>query len=312
MQAILEIRAGPSAGKKVAVAPGKTLKVGRVAPADFLIRGDAMMSNVHFEVVCDDQGCQVRDLGSRFGTFVNKQKVTQTALKEGDQITAGNTTFVLRFGEETSMPATPTVVPAPVPPPVRVEAPPAPVARPPTPAPAAPAMTIHQRVLERLSAEPEPLFALLDAARDASVLVHLLGGKEEYQSLYEGPKGEQLAVVAPYLVCLPQQSPLLATLVKEGWGKSWGIYLTSPEPFKEVRKHFRRFLEVGLPDGKKVYFRYYDPRVLRVYLPTCTAEEWRQFAGSVSNFFVEGDKPEVLLHFAARRKSQPVPLTMTV
>jgi hypothetical protein len=55
---------------------------------------------------------------------------------------------------------------------------------------------------------------------------------------------------------------------------------------------------VKLPDGKQVYFRFYDPRVLRVYLPTCTVEEMRTFFGPIKCFLTEGDKPEAALRFA--------------
>lgn len=144
----------------------------------------------------------------------------------------------------------------------------------------------------------QPLFALLDAARDPAILKLLLESKEEYQSLYQGAQGEKLIHFAPYLVRLPQQSPLLEKLVKDGWGKSWGVYLACEKPFQDVRSHLRHFLVVRTEDGKNLYFRFYDPRVLRVFLPTCTPEEIKQFFGPIKHYLVEDEKPEVVLHFA--------------
>jgi hypothetical protein len=63
--------------------------------------------------------------------------------------------------------------------------------------------------------------------------------------------------------------------------KHWGIFLTSRADLRSLRNHFRRFLMVLDPDGRKLYFRYYDPRVLRVYLPTCNAEEREIVYGDV-------------------------------
>src|SRR6266446_1940309 len=156
----------------------------------------------------------------------------------------------------------------------------------------------HERLLALLRGEFQPLFALLDAAREPMILKLLLESKEEYQSLYQGAHGEKLVHFAPYLVRLPQQSPLLEKLVRDGWGKSWGIFLACDKPLQAVRSHFRHFLIVKTEAGKDLYFRFYDPRVLRVFLPTCTPEEIKQFFGPIKHYLVEDEKPELVLHFA--------------
>ena len=63
-----------------------------------------------------------------------------------------------------------------------------------------------------------------------------------------------------------------------------------------MRKH-RRFLLVKAEDGEELYFRSYDPRVLRVFVPTCTPEEARTFFGPIRAFLVEANEPETLLTF---------------
>ncbi len=121
--------------------------------------------------------------------------------------------------------------------------------------------------------------------------------KEEYESLYEGVEGAKLAQVAPYLVRLKPDSALLEKLVNEAWGNSWGVFLTCDRDFRELRHHLRHFLQVQLPSGEQVYFRYYDPRVLRVFLPTCTAGETNEFFGPIKYYLGEDEKPEILLRF---------------
>ena len=143
-----------------------------------------------------------------------------------------------------------------------------------------------------------PLFAVLDASRDPlRILGMLRASGEEYQSLYEGLQGRMLETYAPYLVRLPGESRLLETLVAEGWGKRWGIFVVSAADFKSLRKHFRTFLIVKSPEGKRLYFRYYDPRVLRVYLPTCNADETGIVFGPVAAYLCEGEVPDTLLVF---------------
>ena len=97
---------------------------------------------------------------------------------------------------------------------------------------------------------------------------------------------------------LPPNSPLIETLVQLGWGKNWGVYLASPEPLEGLRRHFRQFLMVKLPDQKQVYFRFYDPRVLRLFLPTCTAQEISLLFGPVKYYIMEDEKPDLLLRFS--------------
>ena len=65
-----------------------------------------------------------------------------------------------------------------------------------------------------------------------------------------------------------------------------------------MRHHLRHFLEVKLPDDTQVYFRFYDPRVLRVFLPTCTPDDTNQFFGPmIQNYLVEDESSDQLLRF---------------
>lgn len=160
--------------------------------------------------------------------------------------------------------------------------------------------TPRERLLALFHGEFQPLFALLDAARDPMILKLLIESKEEYQSLYQGAQGEKLVNFAPYLVRLPKQTPLLEKLISNGWGKSWGIFLTCDKPLQEVRSHFRHFLMVRTEEGKDLYFRFYDPRVLRTYLPTCAPKEVDTFMGPVTAFLFESETTDKLLKFSKR------------
>jgi hypothetical protein len=222
------------------------------------------------------------------------------------------------------LPLTPIAVAPPVPDPALAPAPPAPV---PT-APPPPEPTPEERLLHVLREDFQPLYAILDGARSPQIYKILAEAKEEarkawqaqnpgvavppafqppasgileggaqYESLYEGWSKAQLALFAPYLVSLPPQSKVLEKLVAGGWGKSWGVFLTCNWGFADLRHHLRHFLMVKLPDEKQVYFRFYDPRVLRVYLPTCTPEELYQFFGPIWRFAAEAEKPQDLLEF---------------
>ena len=225
-------------------------------------------------VECDEKGMVLRDLSSRNGTKVNGQTVTAVYLANGDLIVAGETRFLVEIV---------TREPEPI-----VEEPAA------EPGP----LTAHEKLIAMLRSQFQPLYALLDAAREPSVLKVLFESKDQYQSLFEGPEGAQLAHFAPYLVRLPAESPFITTLVEQGWGKSWGVFVTCAQPLEVLRDHFKQFLMVELPERKQVYFRFYDPRVLRLFLPTCNSEQIPLLFGSIQYYMMEDEEPDILLRFS--------------
>jgi len=100
MAVILEVKAGPLAGKRVAVVGGQTVTVGRTNRANFAIPQDTFMSGMHFAVECGPRGCVLTDQKSGNGTFVNDARVTQVLLKSGDEVKSGETIFVVRIVDE--------------------------------------------------------------------------------------------------------------------------------------------------------------------------------------------------------------------
>jgi hypothetical protein len=153
------------------------------------------------------------------------------------------------------------------------------------------------RVAALLAREATPWLALIDGARGAPARRLMRTSGLRFQSLYEGEAGEDLAPFGPYLVAMPPDEAGLARWIAEAWGKSFGVYLTCAEPFDAVRRHLRRFLVVELDRGRKVYFRFYDPRVLRVFLPACTYDEWVQFFGPIDAYIAESEDARAALLF---------------
>ncbi len=305
---VLTIAEGPHAGKRVIVQPGKNALVGRASWAELSLPDDRRLSGRHFSLQCTADGCLLSDQNSTNGTLVNGTPVKEMRLKPGDVVTAGGTTFSVAFyrtGERmpttqpdldlgAQLPPGGVVLPADS----ALFAPPPPA----VPAPGPESGKLEDHLLHFLRGMSQPLYALLDAARDPKVLEGLRASRALYQSLYEGPRGEELAAWAPYLVLLPPQTQYLDELVHASWGKSWGVFLTSSAPFPDVRKHFRKFLLVKLPDGREVYFRFYDPRVLRVFLATCNAPQMTDFFGPVSAFYLETGDADTVVQFTAGQR----------
>jgi hypothetical protein len=47
-----------------------------------------------------------------------------------------------------------------------------------------------------------------------------------------------------------------------------------------------------------VLFRYYDPRVLEVFLPACSAAQRKEFFGPVQHFYAESDAGKSVLRYS--------------
>jgi hypothetical protein len=296
MRVVLEIQPGSVAPRSVTIEEGSEVRVGRAAPAQVVVR-DQSVSRQHFAIGFNGRSCWIRDLGSMNGTLVNGQAATHAVLHDGDLIQAGTTMFRVRFVEEPIEDGTIPIVAAS---PEHAAHDHAGIGTLELPAMGSPALDLplHDRVIRELRSQGEPLYAILDAARDPVILARLvMDCKEEYQSLYEVEEGAKLVAFAPYLVALPRELAFLETLVRDGWGKSWGIYLTCDKPFEDVRKHLRRFLTVELETSEKVLFRFYDPRVLRVFLPGCTPEEAVEFFGPIREFALEGEEPTLIVEY---------------
>lgn len=139
-------------------------------------------------------------------------------------------------------------------------------------------------------------YLVLDAAQDDSAPTRAVQARLPTQSLYAGEFGAQLDHVAPYLVSFELRD-VFAEWFFSRWGGNLGIVLQSKAPFDEVRKHLRRYLLVKNESGKKYRFRFYDPRALRTFLPTCTATEVAEFFGPVVRYYAEGKGGEQVLEF---------------
>lgn len=138
------------------------------------------------------------------------------------------------------------------------------------------------------------LYGVFDAARSREVLPTLLSSGEPCSSLFEERPPAPLKGVAPYIVRLDQSRGLGHRSLVEGWGTRWGIFVRAPTHLEGVRRQLRRSLMARDPNGRTLLFRFYDPRILRLYLPTCTPAELSQFFGGIEAFYAfDDDEPVV-------------------
>jgi pSer/pThr/pTyr-binding forkhead associated (FHA) protein len=266
-RAILKVLWGRAAGQKVVLVADESASVGRGEEARLSLPHDRNLSSIHFYVDFTGTMLRVRDAGSLGGTRVDGEPFVSGAVPSGSVITAGDTTFRIFLERKTPRG---DVVDDPA------------------------RLASAEAALAILRQEPS-LHAVLDAARDPRVLTLLDESIEPAWSLYEGAEGDAMADVAPYLVRFAPDSDLLERVVLEGWGNAWGIYFVASRPLKEVRRHLRRFLMVMADEtNERMYFRYYDPRVLREFMPVATLRQRSELLGDLTSILVEGSRAEIV------------------
>lgn len=141
------------------------------------------------------------------------------------------------------------------------------------------------------------VFAMLDGAANPKLLDYLYRLQPPFECLYRGELAPDMAHVAPYLAQLEEGSEFTTWILEQGWGKHWGLLAIAPCDLDTLRRHLRRFLTVHTEEGKPLLFRFYDPRVLRTYLPTCNAGELADFFGPVQAYVMEAESPDQFLRF---------------
>ncbi len=150
----------------------------------------------------------------------------------------------------------------------------------------------------RLQLAPgESLYGIVDGAQDLELAYEakcLYG--QEIRSLFEGDMAPVVAEVAPYLVPIDPAGGYLENWCRR-WGKNAGVLLTTSANLEQLCRHLRGIFVVQDEEGQEFFFRYYDPRVLRAFLPTCTPEETKHFFGQVHRFLAEGCEPGMLLRY---------------
>ena len=248
---IVAVCFGPQMGMKGVVTAGATLTIGSAEGVGLRIADEAL-APVHLEVGWDGVQAQVAHRGGRALTMVDGQAIEYARIGHGQWIRAGNTDLTFHVEAFTA-------------------------AEPREPA----SVVAADRALAGLRGNAG-LYAILDVARDPRIAELMREAVEPCFPLFDGLEAARQAEAAPQLVALSADSRLLADLVREGWGARWTAWLTSPREPAVVRRHLRQFLLANIPgEADPVYFRFYDPGVLRVVLETANDEERRRWFGDV-------------------------------
>jgi hypothetical protein len=113
------------------------------------------------------------------------------------------------------------------------------------------------------------IYGILDCAIDPGLHEHAARLEPEAaRCLFLGDLDPVVKAASPYLIDLTADDRLRRRWRDEGWTSNWGILIESSASLNAVWRRLRHFTQAILPSGEgPVLFRFWDPRVLRVFMP---------------------------------------------
>ncbi|PCJ22137.1 MAG: hypothetical protein COB04_01415 [Gammaproteobacteria bacterium] len=147
------------------------------------------------------------------------------------------------------------------------------------------------------------LYMIVDGAQNPEIMARIEQSDELVSSLYSLDTAPRLKAVGPWILQVQKDEPLAAWIIEQGANQNWFITFSSlGKTLDYLRRQFRRIAivkETSDTDAKDkhLYFRYYDPRVLRTFLPSCSERQRRYIFDDINCFWAQGDDLEKVLQF---------------
>jgi len=304
------VQAGPGAGETFVLQPGDRAVAGR-APECRIAIPDNGLSRRHLELTWDGTHCKLFDLGSTNGTLANGRRVKEALLRSGDRVEAGETLLRVEVFEGAERPARDAATSEHEPATAEPAAEKA-TSQVVSEGPGAPRepievfANVEPTTIEREVPPPEPsspraalvallaeggkdrLYAIVDGSQAIELAMAARVNGQRLFTLFEGDMAVQVAHAGPILIPVEKPSAFLEKWA-EALGKSAGILLQTSADLPTLFAQLQHVFVVKDEEGQEYFLRFYDPRVFRGFLPTCTPAERAEFFGCVRRFLVENE-----------------------
>lgn len=129
-------------------------------------------------------------------------------------------------------------------------------------------------------------FLLIDSAQKEGSHLWLERCGVAYASLFDGKGEASLREIAPLLIPLaPLETKTLSRVCS--WAADIGMeapclsWMDSSHQLSTLASHLGNFHTIGLTDGQRILMRWYDTRILPVWMACLTPVQRQQFAGTL-------------------------------
>lgn len=157
-----------------------------------------------------------------------------------------------------------------------------------------------------------PQYTLLDPARMGSDFGKAYDLSIEGIALRTSIQPEDFETITPHLLPCEVESQLYNWITTDGKGDSWGIFVKSELDLEPLVEQLQKLLIVSMEtNGRWVYFRFYDPRVLRGFLPGCEKKQLEELFTGVESFYCEAEDDDFQMHFSLEKgklKVEKIPI----
>ncbi|WP_028624408.1 DUF4123 domain-containing protein [Pseudomonas sp. Ant30-3] len=132
-------------------------------------------------------------------------------------------------------------------------------------------------------------YLLLDGAKIENLPARLysLDDNPTIEWLYHATPYKEVFDVGPALVLL-RNNGALEQAFTEHWQHDAGLLIESDAPLPQLAEHLRSLIHARVTGEVTLLFRYYDPRVMRHWLPTLIQGEKDRMMGPVSRVRLPG------------------------
>lgn len=163
------------------------------------------------------------------------------------------------------------------------------------------------KLLQLISSSDYTYYIVIDAAIDSEILdkaKELL--KEDNHVCLCTEQDIESGAGEPYLFKLDNES-FLKFIFEKYKISDFGIIaeFKAETDFDVVVNHFRSLIKVRNHEGQLFYFRFYDPEVLRVFLPLCDKEQSEEFFDQVQAYYLSNETGSELLCFRKENHGLP-------
>jgi len=144
-------------------------------------------------------------------------------------------------------------------------------------------------------------YLIYDAAINGSyTLLMLQKHYTQYRCLLKGTKDEVLADVAPYIFLIDDAGEKLKDEIELSLKEL--ISIESAQDIDVLTDHFKQFIYQNV-NGRECYFRFWDARVLKKFLPLCTEVQLRMFFRPLSAIFMEDENGQEVICYTVQYSS---------
>lgn len=129
-------------------------------------------------------------------------------------------------------------------------------------------------------------YLILDGAQidDLVKTIYKLQKTAQVDVLYLNTRFAELQDVSPVLVKVQPTDPLFQKFQTD-WQTTAGIHILAKGDIYTLGNHLRSSLQAKI-NGQPTLFRFYDPRILKLWLETITPQQQSQFMGTITTLYL--------------------------